>query len=145
MNVLIITADLGRIKAYSVTQESDEESHCIKLIGDLDLNNAYSRFANRDTDQAGRFPSGQSGMAAGERHEEKTEARRVQMKRVAAEINSIVEGSPEAPIYLAAPQTINQQLLDQLNSETRERIRRNLARDLVKETKSDLLQRFEIG
>ncbi|MFT5467042.1 MAG: hypothetical protein ACI8UO_002145 [Verrucomicrobiales bacterium] len=143
MNTLIITTDLGRLKAFRVVHAPDEPSPTIDLIREDDFANDHSRFANRDTDQAGQFPSGGSGMAAGERHGEETEARRVQLEQLAAAVDQQAQSEPDAAIFLAAPKPVNQQLLGLLTPDVRGRIAKNLALDLTKEPKLELLRRFE--
>ena len=143
MNTLMIAADLGQLKAYRVVHDPDEPSPTIDLIGDEDFENDHSRFANRDTDQAGQFPSGPSGMAAGERHGESEEARRVQLGKVASAIDLLAHSEPGSRILLAAPKPIIQQLLDLLATDVRDRIQKELALGLTKEPKLKLLQRFD--
>ena len=96
------------------------------------------------TDQAGRFPSGPSGMAAGERHHEAEEARHNQLQAIASVINGLA-GRDEGQIYLAAPQTMLGHLLDALDGKVRQRVKKEVPCGLVKTPKLDLLKRFELG
>ena len=146
MNLLLIVADLGRVKAFRLTR-NDDDPHASPAFQDLldeDLENQHSRVGDRVTDQAGRFPSGPSGMAAGERHSEVEEARHNQLQAVASVINGLA-GREKGRIYLAAPQTMLRQLLETLDGEVRQRVEKELPRDLVKTPKLDLLKRFDLG
>ena len=147
MNRLIITADLGRLKIYRITQETPEEKPSIDLEADHDFSNDHSRFENRDTDSAGRFPQGgssqtQSGMSYGERHGEIAEAEKSQLQRIAGCINEAVAG--EEGLYLAAPQTIHRRLIDSLDQGVQDTIIEVLPLDLNKAEKLDLLRRFNL-
>lgn len=146
MNLVLIVADLGRVKAFRLTR-NDDDPHASPAFADLlddDLENQHSRVGERMTDQAGRFPSGPSGMAAGERHSEEEQARHNQLQAIAAVINGLA-GREEGGIYIAAPQTLLRHLVDTLDSDVRQRIVKEVPRGLVKTPKLDLLKRFELG
>lgn len=143
MKTLVIATDLGRLKAYRVTQEMDEPSPKFEEICDEDFANRHSRYANRNTDQAGRFPSGLSGMTHGERHGEANQARQDQAKLVAEAIIELASGEGECDIFFAAPQTISGDLLHQLDPSVTGRIQKQLALDLVKVPRLELWRRFE--
>lgn len=146
MNLMMIVTDLGRMKAFRITRDDDDptESPAFTDLADDNLENRHSKVSNRVTDQAGRFPSGKGGMAVGERHSEEEEARHTQLQAIAGRINRIASGE-NTPIYLAAPPTILHKLLDELTADVRQRIGKDLALDLVKAPKLDLLKRFGLA
>lgn len=152
MNRLIITADLGRIKVFRVTQFDlikDQTKPAIALETDIKLANTYSRFGQRDTDQAGRFSSGSAagsttGMSSGERHEEQKEAEKSQLQKVAEKINATLKEYSTDEFYLAVPQTIHKQLLELLDPTVEKRMLSHLAVDLTGAKKKELLQRFNL-
>lgn len=146
MNILLIVADLGRVKAYRITRDDDDPntSPAFEDLADDDLENQHSRVSDRVTDQAGRVAYGSGSVALGERHHEEEEARTNQLKTVAERINTIA-GDKSGSIHLAAPQPILRQLLDALDAGVRGRIRKSLGRDLVKSPKLDLLKRFDLA
>lgn len=145
MDLLLVVADLGRVKAFRLTRDEDAPSASPTFhdLLDVDLENRHSRVGERAADQAGRFPSGPSGMASGERHSEEQNARRAQLQRVANEIDTLASRE-EGSIYLSAPQPVLQQLLNALDSSVRQRVKKELALGLVKAPKVDLLARFEL-
>lgn len=143
MKTLVIATDLGRLKAYRVTQEMDEPSPKFEEICDEDFANRHSRYANRNTDQAGRFPSGLSGMTHGERHGEANQARLDQAKLVAEKIVELAGVEPGCDIFFAAPQAISAELLQHIDGSVAGRIRKQLALDLVKVPRLELWRRFE--
>ncbi len=148
MNRLLITADLGRLKIYRVKQdELFDTKPSIKLEQEFDPPDLHSRFAERDTDEAGRFPRGTpsktaGGMSYGERHNEEREAEEHQLHLVAGTINAAVEAEGGQGFYLAAPQTVHKRLLDLLTPEARNCLLEHLAVDLNKAPKLELLRRF---
>ena len=146
MNVLMIVTDLGRMKAFRITRDDDDPttSPAFTDLADDDLENSHSKVSDRVTDQAGRFPTGNGGMAIGERHNEEEEARQHQLDAIVDRIHSVASGE-KTPIYLAAPQTILGQLFDKLGADIRHRVRKDLPLDLVKAPKLDLLKRFELA
>ena len=149
MNRIIITTDLGRTKIYRVTQGLSDPKPSIELLTDNDFPNDYSRFDNRDTDAAGRFPGGTgsqtpSGMSYGERHGEKTEAEKSQLRQVADFINEVVIRESIPGVYLAAPQTILQRLIESLSPDVQGFLIETLPLDLNKAEKLELLRRFSL-
>lgn len=143
MNLILVVADLGRVKAFRLRKDEDDPnaSPAFEDLLDDDLENQHSRVSDRVTDQAGRFPSGPSGMAIGERHSEEENARQNQLQAIADTINQLA-AREDGKIYLAAPQTTIQHLLDELDNGVRGRVEKELALDLVKAPKLDLLKRF---
>ena len=146
MDLILIVADLGRVKAFRLDRDEDvpNASPAFRDLLDDDLENVHSRVGGRATDQAGRFPSGPSGMAIGERHSEVEQSRQNQLEQIAGRINSLA-ARESGRIYLAAPQTILQPLLDSLDSGVRQRVKKEVPLGLAKAPKLDLLKRFGVG
>ena len=142
MKTLLIVTDLGLLKAYLVEQAPEYQSPVFHEVRAEDFPNQHSRFSNRDTDQAGRFPSGKTGMAHGERHEEEKQAKHAQARLVAATVSEVAHSEPDCDIYFAAPKTISHELMELLESGVSQRISKNLALDLVKEPVLKLWKRF---
>ncbi len=143
MRRCIIVTDLGRLVAYRITQAEGELSPSFTDLHEESFDKSHSHTSDRVTDQAGQFPSGAAGMSHGERHNEAAEALSVQIARVAETVNAVAAKEPETAIYFAAPKTIHRQVLDQLKPAVVERITKDLALDLTKHPKLDLLKRFE--
>ena len=144
--MLIIVTDLGRMKAYRVTRDEDDpaSSPAFEDVADEDLVNLHSRKSDRVTDQAGRFPSGRTGLAAGEKHHEEEEARQNQLVSIVGRIHDVA-AREDGRICLASPQPMHRKLMDTLNPDVRQRVFRDLALGLVKAPKLELLQRFELA
>lgn len=152
MDKLIIVSDLGRLKCWHLKHDPDDPSlsPSFEDIASETFDNAHTRFADRETDQAGRFSSratsanpASPGMSTGERHGEIEKAERDELESLAESINELVARNGGLPIYLAAPRTIHRRLFELLSPETTARIEKDLALDLTEEGKLDLLERFE--
>lgn len=146
MNSIIIVTDLGRMKAYRITRDELQPgtSPAFEDLADVNLDNQHSHISDRVTDKAGRFGYGSGSIAVGENHNEENEAEENQLQAIAGEINKIA-GNQDCDIHLAAPKTIFHRLMEALNPDVRRRIKRDLALNLVKLPKLELLQRFELA
>ena len=148
MYSLIIVADLGRMKAYRITQDELHPGSppSFEDLADIDLENQHSKVSDRFTYQAGRFKSGTGtgSASAGERHSEEENAEGQQLEAMAETISDVAAAT-EGKIYFAAPQTVLRQLVEALNAGVRQRITRELPLNLVKAAKLDLLKRFELS
>ncbi|MEM7144914.1 MAG: host attachment protein [Verrucomicrobiota bacterium] len=142
MNSLIIVADLGRMKAYRITQDELQPGSAptFEDLADIDLLNQHSKVSDRFTYQAGRSKTN----SLGERLNEEGEAEEQQLEAMAETICSVAV-SAEGTIYFAAPQTVLRPLVDALHAEVRQRITRELPLNLVKASKLDLVKRFELS
>ena len=139
MKKLLIATDLGQLRAYRSEQDFDDPSPTIDLIQESDFLGRHHQFADRDTDQAGRF---REGLSDGEQHAEVLESERVRMRQVADAVGMLAAAEGEVEIYLAAPKPVHRQLISLLSAAVRNRIRKSLELDLVKLPKRELLQRF---
>lgn len=142
MNSLIIVADLGRMKAYRITQDEFQPGSApsFEELADIDLVNQHSKVSDRFTYQAGRSKTN----TMGERLSEEENAEEQQLEAMAETITGVATAA-EGAIYFAAPQTVLRPLVDALQAEVRERITRELPLNLVKASKLDLVKRFELS
>ncbi|BCX49608.1 conserved hypothetical protein [Haloferula helveola] len=142
---MIIVTDLGHMKAYRITRDDlqPDTSPAFEDVADIDLENQHSKVSDRVTDKAGRFSYGPGSKSVGERHSEQDEAEKSQLRGIAEAVNGTA-GSDNTDIYLAAPKEIVGDLVDSLTPLVRKRIRAKLALNLVKSSKLDLLDRFQL-
>lgn len=145
MNAIIILADLGRMKAYRITRNDldSASSPAFADLADVDLVNQHSKVSDRMADKAGRFAYGSGSKSVGERQSEQDEAEGRQLDGIAGAIHGAA-GTGDEDIYLAAPKEIIADLVDLLGPGVGQRIRKQLALNLVKVPKLDLLERFGI-
>lgn len=143
MKALIIVADLGRMKAYRITQDDLQPGSAPSFedLADIDLVNQHSRVSDRFTYQAGRSRTN----TMGERLNEEGQAEEQQLEVMAATISDVAAEAGEGMIYFAAPQIVLRPLVDALAEPVRERITRELPLNLVKASKLDLVKRFKLS
>lgn len=149
MKKLIVIMDRGSLHGYQLVGGKRGKSDRIQTVHSHDNVEAHIRFGRRVTDQAGRFPAGNGGgrssggMSRGEHHnfEIETEKRLIQLQ--AETVKELLNGDKYDGWYLAAPQSMNQRVLDQLDPSSRERLEKNLAADLTKVHPQEILSRFK--
>jgi hypothetical protein len=147
---LIITADRGSLKAYRVA-ETPNRGPSLQLVQAVDFTDAHGRYQDKFTDQAGRFPVGDGGGAAGSgRHQNAiTEQQRLELetdrrifRQLAESIADVVNTEGTEGWSFAAPASIHTAIVDLLPAAVRERIVEHVKSDLVKTEVSNLPQHF---
>lgn len=140
---LIILADLGRVKAYRISNDEldPNTSPAFEDLADVDLQNHHSKVSERFSDKAGRMAYGAGSKTLGESHSEQEEAETQQMQDIAGVINEAAK-QDAGDIYFAAPKEIIKDLTASLDAGVSKRIRTKLPLNLVKAPKLDLLERF---
>lgn len=150
MNIprIIVVADRGEMKIYQVDhlRESPQRRPPLRLIDQLQIEEAHQRYAERFTDRAGSFPnkgSARQGNSMAERLplQEETESRI--LRRLADHLGDVLR-SHESPAWaLAASAEVSRALLEQLDPAHRRNLRQQVPRDLVKVPVANLLEHFE--
>ncbi|MFC1769791.1 host attachment protein [Nitrospirota bacterium] len=149
MKEIIVTADLGHLKAYQLfrSNEFDETSARVELIKSFDQIGAHEKKADKVSDAEGRFRrSGSSASydsaGSGERHNTAIENRKRLIKNMAYTINMLLKVERPEAWHLAAGKTINNGLLSNLEPTAKGKLGQNLKADLTNLNKADLLGRF---
>ena len=138
---MIVLADLGRVKAFRVTHDMMTSKPQLELVYDCEFIDAHNRLIDRVSDRAGRFAlSGTPGASNGENHRLGVETERRLVRLVAEKINELTQGVRYW--FLAAGEGINGRILEHLRPETRAGLCKNVAADLVKTPKHQLLDYF---
>jgi hypothetical protein len=147
---LIITADRGSLKAYRVA-ETPNRGPSLQLVQAVDFTDAHGRYQDKFTDQAGRFPVGDGGGAAGSgRHQNAiTEQQGLELendrrifRQLAESIADVVKTEGTEGWSFAAPASIHTSIVDLLPAAVRERIVEHVKSDLVKIEVANLPQHF---
>ncbi|MGC2061626.1 MAG: host attachment protein [Thermodesulfovibrionales bacterium] len=145
MNKIIIAVDLGHFKAYSVTKEPLESTR-IKLIESYDSLEGHGKISEKLSDKTGRFGSIGSrnsiATGSGEEHNTAMENSRRLAKLMAKDINAIVERNKCDSWFLAAVKKINGLIVENLAPAVKAKLERNIASDLTKIDKSEILNHF---
>ena len=146
MKKVIIAADLGHFRAYSVTKD-EWESPRVELIESYDSTEAHGRLSEKYSDANGRFGmmGGKKGAASGngEPHNIRLEAEKRMTKLIAKDINALIRREGNGGWYFAAPEEINRQILGGLDPLVKGKLSKNISEDLTKTKKSEILSHFE--
>ncbi|MDX2081662.1 MAG: host attachment protein [Terrimicrobiaceae bacterium] len=143
---MIIVADRGGLRAYAV-EKNDTGNHQIpRLLDAMEIDEARGPFRENFSDRAGSFPDATSPGQANPTAERMNLAAEYEMRSfraVAARVIELLrEHAPERWAF-AAPSEINGAILDGLPVDLRERLAKNVRRDLVNVPASDLLRHFD--
>lgn len=146
---LIITADLGLLRAYRIVQGVHDRQPRLELIDELRPESAHEKLSEQLTDQAGRFPKGggpgnvPGDLSAGERHNLELEQKRRLIKLLAQKINALLGEERVTGCFMAASAPSHTELLDALDATARAKIEKILPLDLTKADPQELLDRFQ--
>lgn len=142
---LIIVADRGSLKAYSV-DETPNRGPSLHLLQAFDITDAHGRYDDKLTDQAGRFPMGDGGArhmnSIAERTQLEIETDRRIQKQLAEQIAEIVQKNGKNGWSFAAPSTIHSAIVELLPPPVRDRIVEHVKSDLVKIESAKLSSHF---
>src|SRR3954465_6683837 len=112
---LVVVADRGSVKAYKVN-DTPNRGASLQLDRAFDVTDAHGRYQDKLTDQAGRFPVGDGGGAAGsgrhmnaiaEQQGIETETDRRIFRQLANNIAEVVKGQRSEGWSFAAPASIH--------------------------------------
>lgn len=134
---MIVLANLGRVKAYRVTQDEMTSTPHLELADDFEFIESHERFQTRVSDQAGHLP----GTGNGEDHNLTLETERRILKQAAEKIDALV--AHQHAWYLAAPAGINARLVECLSAPARTSLAKNVQADLVKIPSQELSGHFQ--
>ncbi|MDA8431743.1 MAG: host attachment protein [Nitrospiraceae bacterium] len=144
MDRIIIAVDLGRFRAYRVTQEILESPH-LKMIESYDSIEGRTKLIDKVTDTAGRFSRKASGTkVAGypEQHNLALEEDKKIIKKIADDIEVLLSKNNSTEWYFAAPTEINGRIIERLSSEAKARLAKNVPANITKAKKADILSYF---
>ncbi len=143
-NTIVIVADLGELKAFSIEKHEGtvrnemKISYSLKLINDENFLRGRIKLGEDVSDSAGRF---QKGIL--EKHHLQSEREKRTLKEIAHDIEVIVKETKPEQLFLAFPKEHNHELTNELSQETKAVLTKNVASDLVKTEKEKLLTYFE--
>jgi hypothetical protein len=143
-NKLVVVTDLASLKAYKLSRPDPQSSLRLELLEHLELNGAHEKLTDKVSDLAGRFGKGggpASGAAVGERHNIELEQRKRLVKQLTGKLTQLLRADEVEGCFFAASKEINHQILEGLESRLRTKIEKNIAADLTKLGKSELLDR----
>ena len=145
---MIVVADLGTFKTFSLEEDSATRSPRLQPIAAEDFPDAFAKRSNTLTVMEGRSAKSPSNSRTnatasdGEQHNMHLEKRRRSIKKMAANIDQLLAREKDARCFIAAPKDVLQPLLDELPAGVRQRIDRTLPLDLTRTDKSELMDHF---
>ncbi len=143
-NTILIVADLGELKAFSIEKHEGtfrnemKISYSLKLINDENFLKGRKKLGEDLSDSAGRFQHGTL-----EKHHLISEREKRTIKEIAHDIEVIVKETKPKQLFLAFPKEHNHELTNELGQESKAVLTKNVASDLVKTEKEKLLTHFE--
>jgi hypothetical protein len=119
----------------------------LRLVRAFETTDAHGRYQDKLTDQAGRFPVGDTGSgrhqnAIAERQGMETENDRRIFRQLADSITDVVQKEGIEGWSFAAPASIHSAVTDLLPVDVRERIVEHVKSDLVNIEPADLTKHF---
>lgn len=143
-NKIVVVTDLGSLKAYRLANGQPGVSPRLELIEELQLNDAHQKLTDKVSDQGGRFGRGGAGAGAGvgERHNIELEHRKRLIKQLAEKLGALLRKPGVEGCYLAASKEINHAITEALDPQLRAKVAKNIAADLTKLGKTELLERM---
>jgi hypothetical protein len=141
---LLIVTDLGLLKAYQF-RTTRSGSPRLELLEERVLEQAHHRLVDGVTDLAGRRapPTRKGGgVPLADNHNLRLETRRRLTRQIANHCKRLIQEHDAEGVWLAALKELNHQIVAALPKTFSERIEVNLARDLVKAGRRDLIELF---
>ena len=143
-NTMVIVADLGELKAYSVKKSEGmvgneiKTSHALEVINNIGYIDAHKKMGEVMSDSAGNFAG-----SAGEEHNRENERKKRSLKDLADDIDAVVENEKPKQLFLAFPGDSLTKLLEELSQNTKAILDKTIASNLVKTDKNKVLSHFE--
>jgi hypothetical protein len=144
MNKLLIVTDLGLLRAYKLAT-TPKGTPRLELAEEVIFKDAHQRVIERVSDLSGQraCPARTAwGTPLSDVHNLKLELKRRLIKQIAGRIQRLMEARAGDGVWLAAPREINHLILDRLPRALRPRLEVNLARDLARVDKRELIKSF---
>ncbi|MBI4837995.1 MAG: host attachment protein [Nitrospirae bacterium] len=146
MSLIIITVDLGHLKAYRVTAEP-AGSPKIELIKTHDSVEGLGKLGGKLSDIAGRFTGGggkgEVAKGYGEPHHLVSDIRKKLVKTIAADMSALITKEDCKKWHLAAGGRINKEIVENLEPKVKSKLDKNITLDLTKTPKSGILAHFK--
>ena len=161
INNFIVVGDLGEVRIYRIKEEitidpkdNAHTSHkhnrgtlidklMLEIVNAADFVDAHKKISDEVTDKEGNY-KGPFGSASGEPHNLKLEIENRLLKEIAKFIDNTIKSNDVKKWHLAFPTEHNRALIDRLDYETRDKLDKNLAEDIVKLKENKILEKFGI-
>ncbi|HMK59604.1 MAG TPA: host attachment protein [Dissulfurispiraceae bacterium] len=145
MGKIVVVADLGHFNAYKFSK-TPMGTGKLDLIEQFDSLEAHGKYSEKFSDQAGNFGEsvGKSSFAkgSGEAHNIQIENEKRLIRNIARTINRIIAEEKCDGWHLAAEKAINGQIVESLDQVVKSKLEKNIAANLTKADKSEIIGRF---
>ncbi len=144
MDEIVILADLGHFCAYTLSR-TPLGTGKLDLIECFDSVDAHTRYSDKVSDRAGKFGQARGknwSKGYGEPHGTQIEEEKRLIKNIARSITTLLQKTNCRHWYFAAQKSINQQIVNNLDSAVLAGLKKNIAADLTKADKAEILDRF---
>lgn len=135
---LIIVADRGGLKVFKISKEPDQKS--IEMLEDFFIEEERGLYQDKVTDQASRF---RKWGATAEKTTIELENEHRAVRKVIKDLIEVLKKYKPAFWNFAAPEEINNAIMEGVPAEFRQMLRHNLKKDLVNIPTKDLVEYFE--
>ena len=146
---LLVVADLGNFKAYRWDGDELHSTPRLELVDAFEAVDArYKRVRNTLTVLEGRSAKGGSNPklagagSDGEQHNMHLEKRRRLVRQMVDGLTALLKPKEIERCFFAAPQEINEQIVNHIPPAVRQKIEKNLVLDLTKLDKPALIDHF---
>ncbi|MFT3784427.1 MAG: host attachment protein [Nibricoccus sp.] len=139
----IVVADKGHLKIYQ--EPSDPQKPSLLDVFSVDFPEGKEDYFEGDSAPAGRFPGSKGrpdGMSIDERLPMKEEHERRIVKLISDQINHFMFERPEAEWRFAAPEEIENEILNYIETSVRTRLLGTVSKDLVNTPRQELYSHF---
>lgn len=137
---LIIVADLQHYKLFT-NKKDPLGRESLELVESIDNLETHQRMSEKVSDRKGNFQSVR-GSGSGEDHNIAIEEERRRIKEISNQISNSLKNHSCKSWYFAAPKAINNKIVEQLDSASKEKLGVNLHADLTKIHDNELLEHF---
>ena len=134
---LIILADMGELKSYKVDYIDATSRYHVEPVTAIDYIEGRKKIGDTLTDDRGNFQH-----SSGEDHTQEHHVEQELVQKIADDISAMLADAPAASCYLAFPARHHKELTDALSETARAALAKNIASDLVKCPKEDILNHF---
>ena len=148
-STLVVVADLGNFKAYYWDGNELHSTPRLELVEAFEAVDARSKrvrntltVLERRSANGGSNPKLPGAGSDGEQHNMHLEKRRRLVRQMADGLTGLLRPEKIERCFFAAPQEVNQQIVDHIPADVRRKIEKNLALDLTKLDKSTLIDHF---
>ena len=139
---IIVVADRGTVKTYKIRHTPPHGAQ-LELLEQHGFSEAPQSFRDQTTDRSGAFPnrgSDGNGNSISERQSFDAEIERRGIKAVAEAISSSVRKTRPLHWYLACPNDVHADLVEQIPSRLRARLLQVIKADLIRSPTSEIIR-----